>query len=107
MGGAPDTGPGRNAIQARGSAKSYLERYTLTAILGLSAQDSDDDGAGGKKTDLLATWTERANETVDLPSLSECRKAAAHAFKEAGDTAGWSAFKLVVALKIDALKGKP
>lgn len=47
MGGAPDTGPGRNAIQARGSTKSYLERYTATAILGLAAQDADDDGAGG------------------------------------------------------------
>ncbi len=40
-----DTGPGRNAIQARGSAKSYLERYTATAILGLAAQDADKDGA--------------------------------------------------------------
>ena len=47
MGGAPDTGPGRNAMQARGSTKTYLERYTLTAILGLAAQDADDDGAGG------------------------------------------------------------
>lgn len=51
MGGAPDTGPGRNAIQARGSVKTYLERYTYTAILGLAAQDADDDGAGGKPTD--------------------------------------------------------
>lgn len=49
MGGAPDTGPGRNAIQARGSAKSYLERYTATAILGLAAADEDDDGNGGPK----------------------------------------------------------
>lgn len=44
MGAAPDTGPGRNAIQARGSAKSYLERYTATAILGLATADADDDG---------------------------------------------------------------
>ena len=58
MGGAPDTGPGRNAIQARGSAKTYLERYTVLAILGLAAQDADDDGAGGAqeqgKTDISA-----------------------------------------------------
>lgn len=47
MGGEPDKGPGRNAIQARGSVKTYLERYTYTAILGLAAQDADDDGAGG------------------------------------------------------------
>jgi len=44
MSAAPDTGPGRNAIQARGSAKSYLERYTLMAILGLAAKEQDDDG---------------------------------------------------------------
>lgn len=34
-------------MQARGSTKTYLERYTLTAILGLAAQDADDDGKGG------------------------------------------------------------
>lgn len=43
MGAAPDTGPGRNAIQARGSAKTYLERYTLLAATGLSATDNDND----------------------------------------------------------------
>lgn len=68
MGGGPDTGPGRNAIQARGSTKTYLERYTATAILGLAAQDADDDGnkAGGGRelitekqaADLLAKITE-------------------------------------------------
>lgn len=45
MGSGPDMGPGRNAIQARCSAKTYLERYTATAILGLAAQDADDDGS--------------------------------------------------------------
>lgn len=48
MGGAPDTGPGRNAIQARGSTRTYLQRYTAMAILGLAPRDKDDDGAGGK-----------------------------------------------------------
>lgn len=47
MGAAPDTGPGRNAIQARGSAKSYLERYTLLAATGTAASDTDNDGIGG------------------------------------------------------------
>lgn len=56
MGGAPDTGPGRNAIQARGSAKTYLERYTATGILGLAPED-DDDGRGGQG----------AGDVVDMP----------------------------------------
>lgn len=58
MGGPPDTGPGRNALQARISTKTYLERVTLLAVLGLAARDADDDGAGGAqeqgKTDISA-----------------------------------------------------
>jgi hypothetical protein len=51
MGGPPDTGGAKNAIQARASTKSYLERYTLKAITGLSEQNDDDDGAGGASDD--------------------------------------------------------
>lgn len=68
MGGPPDMGPGRNAMQARGSTKTYLERYTLTAILGLAAQDADDDGAGGPK--------------VPTGLLQEAQAAAAKGWKE-------------------------
>jgi hypothetical protein len=52
MGAAPDTGPGRNAIQARGSAKSYLERYTLLAAIGMAATDDDGNGGGGGKKEM-------------------------------------------------------
>lgn len=45
--GQPDTGPGRNAIQAIGSTITYLQRYTLMAITGVAATDQDDDGRGG------------------------------------------------------------
>lgn len=44
MGGPPDVGGAKNPIQARASTVSYLERYTLKAIVGLSEQDDDDDG---------------------------------------------------------------
>ena len=81
MGGAPDAGPGRNAIQARGSAKSYLERYTATAILGLAARDADDDGkkagkpepetkiAGPKESKAKAPATGTDSFTVKSPFL--------------------------------------
>lgn len=46
MGGPPDAGGAKNAIQARASTVSYLERYTLKAITGLSEQEDDDDGRG-------------------------------------------------------------
>lgn len=65
MGAAPDTGPGRNAIQARGSAKSYLERYTATAMLGLAPKDTDDDAGGGN----AETITE--SQAADLQALAE------------------------------------
>lgn len=45
MGGPPDAGGAKNAIQARASTVSYLERYTLKAICGVSEQDDDDDGS--------------------------------------------------------------
>lgn len=45
--GPVDNGPGRNAIQARKSSVTYLERVTLLLALGLAEQDADDDGAGG------------------------------------------------------------
>jgi hypothetical protein len=84
MGGAPDAGPGRNAIQARGSAKSYLERYTATAILGLAAQDADNDGngGGGKRmpeqpaADHLAAIDAAANEQELLQVYGAAHKAA-------------------------------
>lgn len=66
MGAAPDTGPGRNAIQARGSAKSYLERYTATAILGLAASDQDDDG---QKSGEEALPTISDKQVADLEAL--------------------------------------
>ncbi len=46
MGGPPDAGGAKNAIQARASAQSYLRRYTFLAITGMAAADEDDDGRG-------------------------------------------------------------
>lgn len=51
MGAAPDTGPGRNAIQARASSKSYLERYTFLGATGLAAGGEDNDGNSTKGLD--------------------------------------------------------
>ena len=59
MGGPPDAGGAKNAIMARASTVSYLERYTLKAITGLSEQNDDNDGAGGGDEDdeeLLTEW---------------------------------------------------
>lgn len=47
MGGPPDVGGAKNAVQARASTVSYLEKYTLKMALGLAEQNDDNDGQGG------------------------------------------------------------
>ena len=45
-----DNSGSKNAIQAIGSAVTYLQRYTLLAMTGLAATDQDDDGvAAGQR----------------------------------------------------------
>ncbi len=44
-----DTGPGRNAIQSIGSARSYGQRYTTVSLLNIATRGSDDDGHGSEK----------------------------------------------------------
>lgn len=47
----PDTSGGKNPVQGVGSTVTYLERYTLKAIVGLAAagqDDADDAPPGGK-----------------------------------------------------------
>lgn len=67
MGGPPDAGGAKNAIQARASTVSYLERYTLKAITGLSEQEDDSDGGSGITGDgeALANWQAAAMEGED------------------------------------------
>ena len=47
FGGPPDSGGAKNAMQARASTLSYVQRYTFLAVTGLAAGGTDDDGNGG------------------------------------------------------------
>ena len=51
MSGPPDQSGAKNAIQARASTVSYLEKYTLKMALGLAEEDDDDDGQRGASGD--------------------------------------------------------
>lgn len=77
LGGGPDTGPGRNMIQARASAVKYLERYTLQAVCGVADSGDDDDGngAGGQS----------AVSTVPLHLSAAARTAAKGGWKSLSD----------------------
>jgi hypothetical protein len=71
MGGPPDTGGAKNAIQARASSKSYLERYTALAITGMAAQGEDKDGNGLGNGWLMeqVEWIENASSVDELKRL--------------------------------------
>lgn len=105
MGGPPDTGSAKNALQARASTKSYLERYTLKAICGVAEGGDDTDGnpppaavplellaaareaaMGGWKS--LADWikTRTPQERAALEPESYALKKAAKAADERGVT---------------------
>ncbi|WP_454686878.1 ERF family protein [Agrobacterium leguminum] len=49
LSGGADTSGNKNAIQAIGSTLTYLQRYSLTAALGLAASSDDDGNAAGKQ----------------------------------------------------------
>lgn len=68
QGGPPDTGGAKNALQARISTVTYLERATFKAACGLAEQGDDDDGASGAKGAApMRTITEK--QLVDLRDL--------------------------------------
>lgn len=70
-----DNSGGKNSIQAIVSAKSYLERHTLTAATGLSTKDQpDDDGRGFEPSEadkLLDQFIREAEATkTDADALA-------------------------------------
>jgi len=58
----PDTTGSKNAIQSVGSAVSYLQRYTLFAILGLASKEADTDGNPAQCLDAIAQIQAAADE---------------------------------------------
>ncbi len=65
----PDTSGNKNAIQARGSAITYLQRYTLIGGLGLSTADADVDGKQPEDMDKLhKDFMEVYNQIIILDS---------------------------------------
>lgn len=49
MSGPPDNSGKKNVIQQTASTITYLQRYTLLAVTGMSTKGMDDDGAGGSE----------------------------------------------------------
>lgn len=58
MDAAPDTSGKKNAIQSIASALTYMQRYTLLAVTGMSTKGMDDDGQGAGDADAEARRTQ-------------------------------------------------
>lgn len=95
MGGPPDAGGAKNAIQARASAKTYLERYTALAITGMAASDQDNDGNGSSHMDErdAANFKDAIDQARNLNELRAAFSKAWEAAKEMKDAKAQDDFK--------------
>jgi hypothetical protein len=72
LSGPADASGSKNAIQAIGSTLTYLQRYSLTAALGLAAANDDDGRAAGKsEDDLRKISPEQVRTILDLLDETE------------------------------------
>ena len=94
MGGPPDAGGAKNAIQARASTVTYLEKYTLKAICGVSEQGDDKDG--GMDEGAIADHIAAMDAAADLPGL---QKAFGVAYKSAEAAKDKGAMKALIRAK--------
>lgn len=93
LSGPDDKSGNKNAIQAIGSAVSYLRRYTLLGVLGMATSDEDTDGVTmGNFLDYLASF-EAASDTDEL------QRAFKEAYKEAQKVMDLKAMKLLIEAK--------
>lgn len=105
MGGPPDNGGAKNAIQARASTKTYLERYTLKAITGLSEQNDDTDGAGVYRNALLDEWAEKLKAVETEPELRFLSREGQKIFSSKRDQVGFRDFSALVQARAAEIQG--
>jgi len=90
-----DTSGSKNAIQAIGSAVTYLQRYTLLAATGLAVAGSDNDGKGAGASINDQAYVTHMDNIQNASTADELKRIFAGAYKEAqdaGDTAARDAF---------------
>lgn len=68
----PDQGPGRNALQARGSARRYAKRYITDDLCNVVRKGKDDDGKGVTIENLIdATQLTELTELIKATNTNE------------------------------------
>lgn len=103
MGGPIDDKGGKSPIQARASTVTFLQRYTLKAILGVSEEDDDTDGAAIRD---FATdrWIDQLKDVKDMDALQAHKKEGAAYFSRVKDREGLKRFNAAVAGRFNELK---
>jgi hypothetical protein len=74
-----DVSGGKNAIQSVGSTITYLERYTLTAALGLTTVEDDDDGEQGAAETVKQALEQQRQSALEIARAATGQPAAAAA----------------------------
>ena len=69
----PDAGPGRNALQARGSSRRYAKRYVTDDLCNVVRKGKDDDARGAMEALIDAA---QIKELVDLIKATSTDEAA-------------------------------
>ena len=96
MGGEPDKGPARNAITARGSSVTYLERYTLLAAVGMAVAGQDDDGGKPDSPKMgdqeYLSYVENIENAATKDELRRFYETAYKAAEKIGDKGAMTAF---------------
>jgi hypothetical protein len=105
MGGPPDAGGAKNAIQARASTVTYLQRYTLLAATGMAAGGTDTDGRAPQKDALPDDKSIPLQEAIKYArDMAELKEAFKKAYKMAVTVEDQKAFSsLYEARKRDLL----
>lgn len=105
MGGPPDAGGAKNAIQARASSVTYLSRYTLKAITGVAEGGEDDDGNGGAPDARLDLYTLKAAAASTMAELHAIYNEAKVTFKAHPNVDAWNSLKSALADRKAVLEG--
>lgn len=104
MGGPPDTQGAKNAIQARASTKSYLERYTLKAITGLAEEGDDTDGNVYRES-VLHEWLQKVEAAKTMKELVSIKREGTAVFGKARDRGSYQVFSKAVSDRSDKING--
>lgn len=94
--GMADSTGSKNAIQAIGSAITYLERYSLLAATGLAAKNGDNDGQGAPQMETLQMHLDRI---VAADNLNVLDRAYRDAMKEAMTLKNTQAMLAIIAAR--------